>query len=162
GNSVFSDGKLRKTMKDTREHGMFSWISRHDDFEKDKFEKDMGRVQDLYFNHGYVNAHIDEPKTELYEDNGGVLGGKKKRMRITIRVSEGAQYKVGDIKFEGNTVVPAEQLAKEFELKKGEVFNRSLLRTGLEAAQTLYGNKGYIYTSLNPVFDPKEDTKTVN
>ena len=36
GNKVFSDGKLKGRMKDTKERGMFSWITRKDDFEKEK------------------------------------------------------------------------------------------------------------------------------
>ena len=34
-------------MKDTKERGMLSWIMRKDDFEKEKFDKDMERVHDL-------------------------------------------------------------------------------------------------------------------
>jgi outer membrane protein insertion porin family len=37
GNEVFSDGKLKGRMKDTKEHWMFSWITKKDDFEKEKF-----------------------------------------------------------------------------------------------------------------------------
>jgi outer membrane protein insertion porin family len=48
------------------------------------------------------------------------------------------------------------------ELKKGEVFNRSLLRSGLEENQKAYGDQGYIYASLNPVFEPDEKNKIIN
>ncbi|PWT91639.1 MAG: outer membrane protein assembly factor BamA [Acidobacteria bacterium] len=162
GNKVFSDKKLRKTMKETREHWMFSWITRHDDFEKEKFEKDLGRIQELYFNHGYVNAKTDEPKTELYNDSGGTFGKTKKRMRITIPIQEGNQYKTGNITFSGNKVYSAKQLTPLIDLKKGKVFNRSMLKDGLETIQNKYGEKGYIYTSLSPVFNPNESTKTID
>ncbi|HSP07868.1 MAG TPA: POTRA domain-containing protein, partial [Acidobacteriota bacterium] len=49
GNTVFSDGKLRGRMKDTKEHSMLSWITRKDDYEKEKFEKDMDKVREIYY-----------------------------------------------------------------------------------------------------------------
>src|SRR5262245_32478037 len=155
GNKVFSDGKLKGKMKDTKERGMLSWITRKDDFEKEKFDKDMERVQDLYYDNGYINARIDDPQTELIE-------GKKNRMRIIIPVDEGDQYRTGDIHFSKNTVLSEKVLLKNMELKKGEVFNRSLLREGLEENQKAYGDQGYIYASLQPVFQPDEQNKIIN
>lgn len=155
GNSVFPDKKLRGQMKDTKQSGTFSWITRKDDYEKEKFEKDMDRVRDYYFNDGYVNAKIDEPKIELY-------GEKKKHIKMTIPVQEGNQYKVGDITFEGNTVFTDEQLRPLLELKKGAVFNRGQLKKGMEEVQKIYGDQGYIYASLGPVFNPDEVQKIIN
>jgi outer membrane protein insertion porin family len=155
GNKVFSDGKLKGRMKDTKERGMFSWITRKDDFEKEKFDKDMERVQDLYYDNGYINARIDDPQTELIE-------GKKNRMRIIIPVDEGDQYRTGDIHFTKNTVLTEKVLLKNMELKKGEVFNRSLLRSGIEENQKAYGDQGYIYANLQPVFEPDEKNKIIN
>lgn len=161
GNKVFDDGKLRKRMKDTKQNGMFTWITRKDDFEKEKFGKDMERVQEIYFDNGYVNAKIDEPKIDLYETKG-FFGGKKKRMKMTIPVEEGKQYKTGEITFEGNTVFTAEQMRPYLELQKGKVFNRSQLRKGLDELQKLYGDQGYIYASLGPVFNPNEEQSTID
>lgn len=160
GNQVFSDGKLRKKMKDTKEHGMLSWVTRKDDFEKEKFEKDMEKVRELYFDNGYINAKLDEPKIDLYESGG--MFGKKKRMKMTIAVSEGKQYKTGDITFEGNSVFTDAQLRPALELKKGKVFNRSLLKKGIDDIQKMYGDQGYIYASLGPLYQPKEEEAVID
>ncbi len=154
GNTVFDDGKLRKTMKETKTHWMFSWISKKDDFEKEKFEKDMDLIRDIYYDRGYINARIDEPQIDLLEN--------KKRMKITIPINEGNQFTTGDVTFSGNTVFPAAQLLPYLSLQKGKIFNRSLLKKGLEEIQTLYGNEGYIYASLGPIFDPKDEEKIIN
>ena len=154
GNKVFSDGKLKKRMKDTKERGMLSWIMRKDDFEKEKFDKDMERISDLYLDNGYINARIDEPQIELIEG--------KERMRVTIPVDEGDQYRTGDIHFSKNTVIAEKVLLKNMEMKKGEVFNRSQLRAGLEENQKAYGDQGYIYASLNPALDPDNANKIIN
>ena len=154
-NNVFSDGKLKGKMKDTKEHWMFSWITKKDDFEKEQFEKDMERVEELYFNHGYINARIDEPRVELDPKN-------KERMKIIIPVREGRQYKVGDVTFTGNTVFDAQKLMPKLPLKTGEVFNRSLLKEGVEEMQKIYGDVGYIYVSIAPIFEPKQDADVVD
>ena len=154
GNTVFDDGKLRKTMKETKTHWMFSWISKKDDFEKEKFEKDMDLIRDIYYDRGYINARVDEPVIALLEN--------KKRMKITIPINEGNQFTTGNVTFSGNTVFPSAQLLPFIPLQKGKVFNRSLLKKGLEEIQTLYGNRGYIYASLGPVFDPKDEEKIIN
>lgn len=154
GNKVFSDGKLKHAMKDTKEHWMFSFISRHDDFEKEKFEKDKEKVSDLYFNNGYINARIDDPDVQLLSN--------RKRMKLTIPVVEGAQYRVGDITFSGNKVFPAQKLLPTMELKKGAIFNRSLLKKGMDEIQKMYGDQGYIYTGVGPVFDADEKKKVIN
>lgn len=154
GNKVFSDHKLKHTMKDTREHWMFSFITRHDDFEKEKFEKDKEKVSDLYFNNGYINARIEEPEVELLSN--------RKRMKMTIPVVEGDQYRTGDVTFTGNKVFPAQKLQPTMALKKGTIFNRSLLKKGMDEIQKMYGDQGYIYTGVGPVFDVDEEHKVVN
>lgn len=155
GNKVFSDDKLKGRMKDTKQHSMFSFITRKDDFEKEKFEKDMERVEELYFNNGYIYAKIDEPRTEL-------IGDKKKRMKLIIPMEEGDQYLTNEISFTGNKVFKDAELRSFIELNKGKVFNRSLLRKGLEEAQKQYGDRGYIYASLGPVFENDETKKLVD
>ncbi len=155
GNEVFSNGKLKDRMKDTKEHWMFSWITKKDDFEKEKFEKDMERVEELYFNHGYINARIEEPRVELDPKN-------KERMKIIIPVREGRQYKVGEITFTGNTVFDSARLMPKVPLKPGQVFNRSLLKEGVEEMQKIYGDVGYIYVSIGPVFEPKKEQDIVD
>jgi len=155
GNKVFSDGKLKKKMKDTKEHWMFSWITKKDDYEKEKFEKDMERVEELYYNHGYINTRIDEPRIELNPKN-------KQRMKVIIPVEEGRQYSVGQITFTGNTVFGAGKLLPKIPLQEGKVFNRSLLKTGVEDIQKMYGDEGYIYVSIGPVFDVRKDKDVVD
>ncbi|HSE42169.1 MAG TPA: outer membrane protein assembly factor BamA, partial [Acidobacteriota bacterium] len=84
------------------------------------------------------------------------------RMRVTIPVEEGDQYRTGDIHFSKNTVLAETVLMKNMEMKKGEVFNRSQLRAGLEENQKAYGDQGYIYASLQPAIDPDPTNKIVN
>src|SRR5206468_5902094 len=72
----------------------------------DPREGDRARLEEMYLNHGYVTAEIGEPKITYTEDKKGKK--PRKWMHIEIPVTEGDQYRVGDLKFEGLTVFKEE------------------------------------------------------
>ena len=70
GNQVFKDRKLKRTMSLTREHWMFSFLTKKDLYHPAKYEMDMGNVRDLYLNNGYLDIKIGTPIVEIKEDVG--------------------------------------------------------------------------------------------
>ena len=59
-------------------------------------------------------------------------------MHLEIPVTEGDQYRVGEVKFEGLTVFKAESVRPIFKLQTGDVYNESRLKKGYrEAARRL-------------------------
>src|SRR5262245_51416537 len=56
GNKAFSDGKLRRRMKENRAHWFLSWITGRGTYQETKFEEDAQRVTEFYQDHGYVRA----------------------------------------------------------------------------------------------------------
>jgi len=147
GNTVFSDGKLRKQMKKIKPKGFFnlSWLSGKTTYTPEKWEDphegDRARLEELYLNHGYVTAQIGEPKITYSE----VKPGKKPKrsMHIEIPVTEGDQYRVGDLKFEGLTVFKEEGIRTMFKLQPGDVYNDAKIRKGYDRLRDLYGSLGY-------------------
>ena len=65
GNTVFSDKKLRKTFKKTREHWMFSWMTGHDIFKEDLYPEDVDKVREKYWKKGYKDILLGEPELEV-------------------------------------------------------------------------------------------------
>ena len=47
-------------------------------------------------------------------------------------------------------------------MKRGEVFSTSKIREGLEALKNLYGSKGYIDFTANPLTDIDQEDRLVN
>jgi len=147
GNKVFSDGKLRKQMKKIKPSGFFnlSWLSGKTTYTKEKWEDpqegDRAKVENFYLNHGYVTAQIGEPKITY----GEVKPGKKPKrsMHIEIPVTEGDQYRVGELKFEGLTVFKEEPIRTLFKLKPGDVYKESSIRKGYDKLRDMYGSVGY-------------------
>jgi len=157
GNKVFSDWELKRTMKDTREHWFFSFLSSHDVYKEEKFQDDLNRLRQLYWSHGYMAFKIDTPKLEIKE-----VGKGKRRLFITIPVEEGDQYRVGEVKVSGNKLLPTKLITLILQLKKGEVFNNKKLWDGLKDLQELYGNRGYIMINILPRYNFDEEKKLIN
>ena len=78
-------------------------------------------------------------------------------MQLRIPITEGPRYRVGDLKFEGNTVVKSEALRPMFKLKAGDWYSEKDVRDGLKKAQEAYGAGGYMEFTGFPDLAPKND-----
>ncbi len=58
---------------------------------------------------------------------------------MQLTVVPGAQYKISDIKWEGNKIFTADKLQSLVHAKRGDLANAPELKTDLAAVHTLYG-----------------------
>jgi len=139
GNTVFSDGKLRKQMKKTKENRWWGG----GDFDKEKFEADKEKVVEFYRNHGYRDAEI--VSDSLY------YGKEKRDMFIDIWVRESQCYYVGKISWEGNKLFPDKFLTSLLEFGEGDVFSQKKFEESIQGkVGGAYYDLGYIYAQINP------------
>ncbi len=146
GNHVFSDSALRAAMKKIKPAGFWnlSWLGGKSTYSEEKWGEDQEKIQDFFLDHGYVSATIGQPKLTYTDGRSGFIKkGPVKWLTMEIPVSEGDQYKVGDIKFEGLTVFKEEFVRQFFKLKPGDVYNDSKLKKGYEKLRDIYGSVGY-------------------
>ena len=156
GNTVFSDRKLKKTLKLTREHGMFTGFSSKDIYHPIKLDQDMREVETLYHNTGYIEVELKPPSVQVVAEKKSEKPGKSRTwVHIIQPIDEGPQFKLGKIEVAGNTVFTSEQIRRRIPLKEGDVLDNSLLQFGLDAVEADYGAKGYFYISTNRVIDRK-------
>lgn len=142
GNTAFSARKLRGQME-TRKHWFLSWLTGSGRFDEAKFQEDLERLRTLYLNAGYLDVSIPESNVSLDYPS-------PKKIVITIRVDEGRQYRVGDIRFEGNTIFPTPVLFASLDLLPGDVFSPEVLDKDVERLTNIYGSRGYLDTSVRP------------
>ena len=64
-------------------------------------------------------------------------------MRLEIPVSEGEQYRVGELKFEGLTVLKEPFVRNYFKLQPGDVYNDAKFKKAYEKLRDVYGSLGY-------------------
>jgi len=140
GNTQINDAELRKQMKENRQYGTFSFISGRGTYKADKFDLDAERVIEHYRNNGFVRADVGEPELRQLNDS---KDGKKRWVELRIPVVEGRRYRVGDLTFEGNTVIKSDGLKTMFKMEPGEYYSNKKIRDGFIKAKDIYGAGGY-------------------
>ncbi|MEX0332503.1 MAG: outer membrane protein assembly factor BamA [Puniceicoccaceae bacterium] len=152
GNTAFSGRQLKKEME-TRKRWFLSWLTGSGRFDEVKFQEDLERLRAKYLNAGYLDVSIPESNVSLdYPKPGKIV--------VTIRVDEGRQYRVGDIRFEGNTIFPTPLLFASIDLLPGDIFSPEVLDEDVERLTNIYGSVGYLDTSVRP--DRRANIETGN
>ena len=153
GNVKMSDGSLAKKMKENKGRGFFSFITGGGTYKEGKFEEDAEKVVEHYRNEGYIAAQVGQPELKVLEDS---KDGKTRHIQLRVPVTEGARYRVGDFKFEGNTVVKEEALRPLFKMKTGDWYAEKRIRKGLEKAREIFGSGGYYEFVGFPDLKPRD------
>jgi outer membrane protein insertion porin family len=152
GAEVFPQKELRKEVK-TRAHWMWSWITGRGYFQQEEFDGDSDRLVQYYHDHGYLDFELKDTKLEHPSAN---------TMVVKFYVSEGHQYKVGNVKFSGQKMFGDDEISKGIRAAEiyqgvkaklgthglpmdvGSIFTPDGLSKDTEAVQDFYGSKGYI------------------
>lgn len=149
GNSALSDKKLRKTLKKTKQK-FFGRFWRKSKYIEEDYNNGLDNLITTYQEKGYRDAQVISDSISWNKDN---------TINIDINVSEGKQYKFGEIKFLGNTVFTDEQLGSFLGLSEGDTYNGKLLSErvngdGSPDSQDIsntYMNRGYMFSNVTPV-----------
>jgi outer membrane protein insertion porin family len=171
GNEVFSDGRLRRAMKKIKEASFFNftWLTGKSTYTDEKWsdpeEGDRRRLEDHFLNRGYVTATVGEPAVSYFDGKTRSWLFKVrpiKWMKLDIPVSEGEQYKVGKVQFEGLTVFKEEDVRTLFKLKEGDVYKESRIKKGYEKLREQYGSVGYFQWQPLTLRRPDPERKVVD
>jgi outer membrane protein insertion porin family len=172
GNEVFSDDKLRGRMKKVKQPGFFnlSWLGGKTTYTEDKWlggeedpRGDRGRIEDFYLDHGYVTARVGQPRISYTDGKSGFFKKKPiKLMKLEIPVTEGAQYKMGALKFEGLTVLKEDFVRAFFKMREGDVYNDSRFKKAYEKLRDVYGSLGYFQWTGGTERKPDAERKVVD
>jgi len=153
GNHRISSSKIKKVME-TKEWWLFSFLSSSGYFKKAQMNTDVEKIKNLYFDNGYIKAAVAEPEISVDRE--------KKAMTITIRVSEGDQYRVSSVDFTGNKTYDNAAIQKLITIKPESVFDKSKLEKDIQAISSLYSDNGYALVSVTPDLVPDEKNRTVH
>jgi len=144
GNIAFNDKRLRRTLKKT--HRRDFNIFKASKFIEGDYIEDKQNLIAFYNEHGYRDAQIT--KDSIYEVNS-------KRIGIKISLVEGNQYHIRNINWIGSTKLSSDMLNDILGLKKGDVYDKSLLDKRLYSDEnsitTIYMDDGYLFFQLEPV-----------
>lgn len=147
GNQYFEASRLRRTMKNTKKVNLnFFKASKYID---EKFQEDKESLITFYNDNGFKDFTILSDSVYRISDD---------RIGLVLKVDEGRQYFLRNINWVGNSVYRKEDLERVLNIKKGSVYNQSLILDRLngtkgaqDAVSSLYQDNGYLFSRLTPV-----------
>ena len=144
---AINNRKVKKSMKETKAKNWWR-IFKVSKFIHENYIDDKEKLIAKYNEVGYRDARITSDTTYLNKDN---------TLTIEMHIEEGVPYKFGAIKFVGNTVYSSEELSRQLGIKKGDIFDQSILDSRLFGSpegndiSSLYLDDGYLFFNATPV-----------
>jgi len=166
GNKVFSDKTLKKYLS-ISEKTVFSPIKKITQYIRAFIRpepvaepgvyniaflrRDLGKIEAVYKNKGYIDVKIGEPIVE--EEPDGVI--------IKIPIEEGPQYKVGKVKI-NQDLFPEKKIYKKIQTSPGKIFSLKTLREDESILIHLFADYGYAYAKVDTKIEKDPKNRLVN
>ena len=97
------------------------------------------RVRASFQDRGYFKVEVKSLRVKPRDPLG-----IPKPVTLEADVSDGPQYRLAEITFVQNHAFTAEKLREQFPLKRGDLFERGKVASGLESLRKIYGTQGYL------------------
>ncbi len=153
-NKRFSDDDLKAVFQETKEGGLFSFLTSSGSFKESAFKQDLQRLTYWYLDHGYIKFRYENPVITISDD--------KRYLYISIYVDEGETYSMGPVDFGGDLLFSKEELGNELTLKQGDTFSISKRNADIQRLTEKYQDLGYAFVNVIPKLIPHDDTRTVD
>lgn len=139
GNTAFSDAELKSIME-TREEGLFSFMNSAGNFKEFNFQTDIERLKYFYKTKGHLQINIAAPQVTISEDKRWVF--------ITLKLNEGPQFTVNDITFQGEVLFTDDELRSRLNLQGNDTYSEEKLRKDIQYLTEKYQDKGYAFANV--------------
>ena len=153
GNHAYTDKELKKSME-TKEKWFLSWLTGAGTYKEEVLKNDANLIADLYMNNGYANVKVGEPRVRLLDDKSGLV--------VAIGITEGDQFRVGQIDFKGDMPDDLPLLREKLQLATGEIFSRAKLRSDVFTLTDSFSDKGYAFANVTPLTRMNGSTKSID
>ena len=138
GNTGLRDDQLKDAME-TKERQYFILRGK---VQRQRLDLDIDRIIGTYNDNGYIQSRV--------ESHDVAVDRERARVTITIVVVEGPQFRVGDVKITGVTLLPEKEVERQNRLKTGDVFSVSRIRDTVTGINNLYSTIGRASADVNP------------
>ena len=153
GAKDFSERSLLRSMQLTTP-GWLTWITKDDQYSKQKLTADLETLRSFYLNRGYLEFSIDSTQVSITPD--------REKIFITIAITEGPVYRLGEVKFGGDLIVAERELRELVSLRAGDTFSREKIIDSVKRITDRLGNDGYSFANVNPVPDVDRDKRVAS
>ncbi|MEO8863882.1 MAG: outer membrane protein assembly factor BamA [Opitutaceae bacterium] len=140
GNTHVKSSRLISEME-IRKWNIWSWLTDTGVYKDDQFEDDLDKLRDFYREQGYLDVEISQDKVTFDYP-------KPNRLVLTIAVTEGRRYRIGDISITGSKLHPEALLKRILRQKSGAVFSPSKIDKDRDRLEEFYGRDGHLETTV--------------
>ena len=154
GNRAFSDRRLRNVLQ-TKQAGLLRTFIKRDTFAPDRLPVDEKLLTDFYRSRGYADFKVQAVAPELARERDAFY--------ITFQIQEGPRYTFGTV----NTVseipgVDAGDFAAQNRVKRGAVYNPTIIDTTIRRMEALALRKGLDFVNIEPRITRNERNQTLD
>ncbi|OLC66145.1 MAG: outer membrane protein assembly factor BamA [Betaproteobacteria bacterium 13_1_40CM_4_64_4] len=142
GAQAFPEGMLVKEMQ-LSTSGWFTWYTKNDQYSKQKLQADLETLRSYYTNRGYLEFAVDSTQVSITPD--------KEQIYITVNITEGPKYSVGEVRLAGELLLPEPELMRLILVKPGDVYSREKLTQSAKSVSDRLGSDGYAFANVNAV-----------
>ena len=114
------------------------------------------RILYAFQERGYFEARMDHMEVTPVETHLAPPS-----LDVSASISDGQQFRLQVIQFNGNHALSSEQLRQQFRIRDGEIFNTDEIRQGLEGLRKAYASQGYINFAPVPNTEADEQSGTI-
>lgn len=147
GNKNISSARLRRALKDTKTKRWYH-IFNQSKYIEENYIKEKNNIIALYNDKGFRDARIVKDTIYRYDD---------RTITVEVTVDEGKKYFFRNISWLGNSKHSTEELSGVLGIKKGDVYNQSMLDRKLNMTEdgrdvsSVYMDDGYLFFQVTPV-----------
>ena len=153
GVQAFPESTLIKEMQ-LSTSGWFTWYTKNDQYSKQKLQADLETLRSYYTNRGYLEFQADSTQVSITPD--------KEQIYITVNITEGPKYTIGDVRLAGELLLPEPELMRLILVKPGDVYSREKLTQSAKALSDRLGSDGYAFANVNAVPEIDREKRTAS
>ncbi len=146
GNHAFSEHRLIEQFKLTTP-GLFTLLTHSDRYSPLQLDKDLARLHNFYYNHGYLNFKVLSKKVDISPND--------KSVSVTVRIYEGSVYRISGYKITGK-YADDPKIRHFITIKIGEIFSRKKVLAIDDHISKYFSDEGYAFPKIKAI--PKLNT----
>ena len=125
-----------------------------DEYSSSKLTADLESLKSYYFDRGYIQFEVESQQVTISPD--------RKDISITVNISEGEQFTIGDIAITGEMVVDEIELRALISLRRGDIFSRKEINRVIEAMKKRLGEDAYAFAEVRMLPQLDEENRIVD
>ena len=153
GNNVFSESEILDNFEiGEPDFFLLNYFTEKDSFSNKLYEAGLERLITKYHDKGYLDVDLSMSKVNLNKKNNSI--------EISITISEGPQFVIGDIVFKGNfSPLTLDQLKQRISSEVGSNFERKNVLEDIRKITNTYKDNGYANADIKlDAFKNKDNT----